>query len=211
MLKAVLFDFDGVVADSMGLKLECYLHALRGFRPDPARVEELQIRNAGHPRREVLRAMHRSLLGSEPAPESLDRLVADFEGQDESNRGSIRLVPGVLDLLKSLQGRLRTAIITGTPQDVIDRTVDQLRLAPFFDQVRGTPGDKASHMRAAMEDFGASPRECAYIGDAEGDQRSADVAGVPFVAFGGRARFAPGAVLETSDFARVRRWIEDGF
>lgn len=99
--------------------------------------------------------------------------------------------------------------LVGTPQEVIERTIGHLGLGGHFDRVLGTPGTKSEHLRAIATENGFSPAECVYIGDAEGDQRSARDVGVRFVGFGGRIRFDPDAALVTDRPQDVGQWLEE--
>ncbi len=63
MVKAILFDFDGVIMDSMGLKLESYYFALQQFDFPPADIKDLVHTLAGLSRQKMLTLMYEQLSG----------------------------------------------------------------------------------------------------------------------------------------------------
>ena len=180
-LEALFFDFDGVVMDSMDLKLDSYSYALEehGFaRHD---IKHIQVRDAGITRHQVLRTMYLELAGEEIGDQQFDTALERFNRHDDESRAKMEWVPGTRAVLDTVARRYFTAIITGTPQQVIDESVDFFELRRYFQEARGGPVDKRDHLRELMATRGLRPEDCVYIGDAIKDQESADDCGVPFI------------------------------
>ena len=57
MIKAICFDFDGVIMDSMGLKLDAYCFALQQFNFPYAEIKDLVHTLAGLSRQKMLAMM----------------------------------------------------------------------------------------------------------------------------------------------------------
>jgi phosphoglycolate phosphatase-like HAD superfamily hydrolase len=125
--------------------------------------------------------MYESLAGA-PIPGDLYRAcLARFTEHDEASRARMVLKDGAADFLESARASgIPLAIVTGTPQEAIDRTVDLFDLRRFFVRVCGVPGTKVEHLGALIGGFGLDPARCLFVGDAALDQDSATAAGVPF-------------------------------
>jgi phosphoglycolate phosphatase-like HAD superfamily hydrolase len=180
MIRALFFDFDGVVMDSMHLKLEAYCHAFagQGFASDE--VNRIQTREAGIARQRLLGIIYRELKGEELPPELYESALERFNQHDEASRVRMDFVPGSQAFLDKVRGRYFTAVVTGTPQDVIDRTVAHFGLGPYFDKVCGSPVVKVDHLQALAASRGLRPDQCVYIGDAVKDQEASVACGMPF-------------------------------
>jgi HAD superfamily hydrolase (TIGR01549 family) len=93
----------------------------------------------------------------------------------------MRLMDGAREFLEAAQARgIPLAIVTGTPQEVIDRTVSHFSLGGYFRQVCGTPGSKPEHLARLVREAGADAGHCLYVGDAILDQEAAFAVGMPF-------------------------------
>jgi phosphoglycolate phosphatase-like HAD superfamily hydrolase len=193
----VALDFDGVIMDSMGLKLDSYCHAFEGCGFSRGDIRRLQLASAGLSRFKTLPLMYEALAGS-PMPEELYRLCLErFTAHDEASRARMILKPGTREFLEAARsGELPLAIVTGTPQEAIDRTVDHFDLRGYFRAVRGTPGTKVHHLESLLRESGLAPGRCLYVGDAALDQQAAQAVGIPFVGVNNGDRpFQPEALV----------------
>jgi len=174
-------DFDGVIMDSMGLKLDSYCYALAGEGFAREDIRRLQLASAGLSRFKTIPFMYESLSGKAMPPDAAARAVDRFREHDEASREKMRLMDGARDFLDAARTRgIPMTIVTGTPQEVIDRTLDHFSLRGFFAQVWGTPGSKPEHLERLARLAGADPEYCLYVGDAIMDQEAAQAAGMAF-------------------------------
>jgi phosphoglycolate phosphatase len=174
-------DFDGVIMDSMGLKLDSYCHAFAGMGFARADLRRLQLESAGLSRFQTIPYMYEALTGRPMAPESAEQALRRFREHDEASRDKMRLMDGAREFLDAARERgIPLAIVTGTPQDVIDRTIAHFSLGGYFRQVCGTPGSKPGHLSRLVREAGAEAAHCLYVGDAVKDQEAALEAGMRF-------------------------------
>jgi phosphoglycolate phosphatase len=174
-------DFDGVIMDSMGLKLESYVHAFAGMGFRREDIRRLQLASAGLSRFKTIPYMYEALSGKPMPPDLAARVVERFRAHDEASREKMRPKEGAREFLEAALSRgIPMAVVTGTPQDVIDRTVEHFSLRPFFRQVCGAPGTKPEHLSRLAREAGADPARCLYVGDAIKDEEAALAVGMPF-------------------------------
>lgn len=180
----IFLDFDGVVMDSMGLKLDAYCHALAEFGFDRAAVREQQLLYAGLSRSRALPLMYEALSGGRALDAAAQaRVLERFAEEDIRLRPGMTLMPGAEGFLEeALRRGMPLTVVTGTPQEVVDGTVERFGLGRYFREVHGWPPLKAEHLAALPARHGLHPDEALYVGDAVQDINAAESAGVPFVA-----------------------------
>jgi phosphoglycolate phosphatase-like HAD superfamily hydrolase len=177
----IFLDFDGVIMDSMALKLESYCYAFEGMGFGREAIRLLQLASAGLSRYKTIPLMYESLAGH-PMPEDLNaRALARFNEHDDASRGKMVLKNGAREFLAAARERdVPLAIVTGTPQEVIEKTLDHFGLGAFFARVCGTPGSKLQHLERLMGEFTLSADRCLFAGDAIKDQEAAVALKIPF-------------------------------
>jgi HAD superfamily hydrolase (TIGR01549 family) len=174
-------DFDGVIMDSRGLKLDSYCYAFAGEGFAREDIRRLQLASAGLSRFKTIPFMYESLSGKQMAPDAAARALDRFREHDEASREKMRLMDGARDFLETARARgIPMTIVTGTPQEVIERTLEHFSLRGFFARVWGTPGSKPEHLTRLAKQAGVDPARCLYVGDAIMDQEAAQAAGMAF-------------------------------
>ncbi len=188
--QAAVFDFDGVIADSIPLHFASFGRVFAeegvGFTWDDYR----RLAN-GRPRDHVIRAV----LGEVP-PERLKELMARKERyifQVLEERG-LRPIPGALEMARALRSRgLRTAVASssrtarrflaalapvdpalGPPEDLFDAILEG--------DDRRAPKPDPGIFLAAAEALGVEPSRCIAFEDATNGVRAARSAGMRVVA-----------------------------
>ncbi len=180
----IFLDFDGVIMDSMTLKLDAYCFALAEFGFSREAVRDQQLLYAGLSRSRALPLMYKVLSGGEDiTPEQQERVLARFAEEDIRLRPRMQLMPGVTEFLEEAARRgMPLAVVTGTPQEVIDGTVDHFVIREWFREIHGWPPMKAEHLVDLLTRHGLRPEEAIYVGDAVQDINAAESVEIPFIA-----------------------------
>lgn len=177
----VFLDFDGVVMDSMALKLASYCHAFEGMGFDREAVRKLQLESAGLSRQKTIPLIYAALAGAAMPEDLYAQALARFSAHDDASRSRMTLMAGALEFLEAAgTAGIPVAIVTGTPQEVIEKTVVYFRLEPYFKRVCGTPGSKSAHLERMLGEFSLKAARCLFVGDAIKDQEAAVAVGMPF-------------------------------
>jgi len=181
MISAIFLDFDGVIMDSMALKLESYCYALEEFEFVRNEIQELQLEYTGQSRNRVLDKMVTHITGDAPSDDNLQRLVDKFTEHDDASRPKMEVLPGALEFLTAVQQSHYVALVTGTPQFAIDATLEHHNLRQYFRDVCGTPRVKPEILKTLMETHSLNVDECIMVGDGKVDQVAADTNKMRFV------------------------------
>ena len=90
-------------------------------------------------------------------------------------------MPGTMPFLEKVHSMVYTAIVTGTPQAVINKTVAFHTLGTYFDEVRGSPQSKVEIIEDLITRENIPRDQCIFIGDGKTDQDAAEVCHIRFV------------------------------
>jgi beta-phosphoglucomutase family hydrolase len=188
MLKAVIFDLDGVVADSHPLHHSAWkaLFAEQGLQLED---HQLDFILAGHPRREILRHYLGEL--SEERAKTLG-MRKDELYQEIAHR--LQPMPGLRELLDALDsvGIAKAVATSAAPE----RTRETLKAFDIVDRFPVVLVGGVTHPKPApdifllaAENLNVDPRECAVIEDSVAGVQAAKSAGMACVGYTSRERW----------------------
>ena len=194
-VKVLFLDYDGVIADSMGAKVDAMADAFAPYTQDRAAVADGFRRHAGSGRELVFDHIYGDLLGKPLDEPTRKHILGAFLDRIDGINAAIRLFPGVHDFIEGQAAKRLVSVVTGVPQGEAERQLERLGLAPFLASVHGatraTP--KHIHMKRFLEARAIQPADALFVGDSHADMREAELAGVPFVGIGTPDFFAAGA------------------
>jgi len=192
MINAIFFDFDGVIMDSMALKVEAYRACLSQFNFDPEQIEQIVSEFMGQSRRRIIVELYERLKGEPIPPEVFEAALETFNRLDDAAREKMVFLPGSLEFIQAVYRDHYTAIVTGTPEEFILKTTAYHDLDRYFDAVRGSPDTKRDILAELLGKNALSPAESIFIGDGKTDQDAAEHHGMRFVGMdSGHASFDP--------------------
>ncbi len=181
-LAAVVFDFDGVILESAEIKTEAFLELFAAHPEHREAILRHHYEHLGISRFDKFAWIYRHLLGRELDAAESRRLGEAYSALVLERVLACPPVPGALELLSDLRGRLRAFVASGTPQGELERIVELRGLAPYFDEVRGAPDTKEVIVRDLLRRYRLGPATVLMVGDGLSDYRAALAAGVRFVA-----------------------------
>jgi phosphoglycolate phosphatase len=176
--RAVLFDFDGTLADTAPDLAAAVNRMLVEQGHEPLPIERLRpFASAG------ARGLVHAAFGIKPDDAEYAALRETFlEYYAERVCEHTRLFPGIGELLETLRAReIRWGIVTNKATRFTEQIVSKLRLNP--DCV--ACGDTTAHLKPhpasllhAAEQLKLSPGSCCYLGDDLRDMKAAQAAGM---------------------------------
>ena len=182
MIRAIAFDFDGVLAESVDVKTCAYVSLFEEYGQDViSKVVDYHMKNGGVSRFVKLRTIYDNIL-KKPLSEDKFKLLSEQFSKIVVNKVvAAPWVPGAKDFLVQNQNRYIFFIISGTPEDELKGIVRCRGMSHFFSSVRGAPKDKVSLLKEVMIEYHLKPEEILFVGDAETDWCAARETGVPFI------------------------------
>jgi len=172
----IVFDWDGTVIDSTGTIAECIQQA--------AAEMGLPVPHDERARHVIGLGLHDSLRHAVPelAASRYGDFVALYRKYFLAREDTMKLFPGMLDLLSSLKERHVLAVATGKSRRGLDRALDAGGLRQYFSASRcadeTSPKPHPAMLNELMEELDKDPREVLMIGDTSHDLEMARAAGV---------------------------------
>ena len=213
MVKGVLFDFDGTLADSSAGIFHTALYSIRQLGITKEYGEEQLRRFVGPPLRDCFRVTF------DLDPSLIDDAVRIY--REEYLRTGYRMMslyPGMKELLIRLRSlSIMTGVATFKGEELVKSCLDNLGVLSLFDSVHGSDEresrTKGDIIRLVLSDMAIDRSEALMVGDTVNDRRGAEDAGVPFLAvtygFGFRTADERTECMCAGDTEEIFRMIED--
>ena len=182
MIKVGVFDFDGTLVDSNGIKMEGFFRlAARYPGGEPAMAEVI---GTSGDRRSILSAFSGSMAAAGIRLD-VDELVARYCGHVDPAVAATPEMQGATDLLINLRhAGLRLYLNSATPIDSLLTILDRRGWTVLFDGIHGGPISKIEALHKISEAEHASGKEITVIGDGLDDAWAAELFGAQFIAVG---------------------------
>ncbi len=210
MISALIFDFDGVIADTERIHLAAFRQALAAFAGTAPEFPSLQLSNdeyyakyLGFDDEGVFR-----LLGADRGVDIGDARVRELvAGKSKAYEALVAearsvIYPGAEACIRRFHGRMPLAIASGAHAGEIRTVLGPAGLLPCFETIVGcgdTPSGKPSPdpYEEAARRLNVDPRRCAAIEDSRWGIQSAVAAGMTCIAVTTNyaAHQLPGAVI----------------
>jgi phosphoglycolate phosphatase-like HAD superfamily hydrolase len=181
-LRAVVFDFDGVILESGNIKTEAFLELFADRPEHREAVLAFHLANLGVSRYVKFRYVVEELWQRPYTPQIEHDLGAAFEGLVLEKVLRCPFVHGAAETLAAMQGRLPAFVASGTPQAELDFIVNKRDLRGCFQEVWGTPRTKPDILRDILQRYGWQPKEVLMVGDGLSDYQAAQATGTHFLA-----------------------------
>ena len=181
-----IFDFDGVIADSVEVKTEAFAELYSIYGDKIVRnVIEHHRNNGGVSRYDKFRYYHQEFLGLAITDQEVNKLSKIFTGLVVDKVIASDEIPKVEKFLEQYSvGNTIYAINSATPQNEIRDIVKKRGLNNYFSVIYGSPSSKETNLRKILTLFKVSKSKSLYFGDAESDLRAAENVGLDFVGIG---------------------------
>ena len=216
MLKAVFFDLDGTLLDTVPDIMACVNVSLKKFGyPEISYAQTCSYVGDG-----AKLLIERALPAACP---DVDAVYEDFRTRFATDDAAhTRPFPDEEPVLAALKERgIKLAVITNKPQDAAQHVLARFFPEGLFDFVGGDTGmfpckPDPSLARYAALKLRVSPAECAFVGDGEPDARVARNAGMKGISalWGYRSRAqleGAGATCFAADFRDLQKILEKLF
>lgn len=179
MLKAVFFDLDGTLGNTLPMCIEAFRRTMLAH--GHAKVEDEAVTR-------YFGASDRGVLGGCLPGEDVEALMQEYLRHYRTLHPVMAPspFPWVHSLLADMKkAGLRLAMVTGKEPESAEITLESFALKPYFERVEtGDPRRvvKAERLRDLLRDWQLNPQETLYVGDVPSDVEASHAVGIPIAA-----------------------------
>jgi len=182
MLKGIIFDFDGVIAESVQVKTDAFSVLYAPYGRDVVRkVVEHHEANGGMSRFEKIHLYHESLLNKTIMGKEIATLANQFSDLVVEKVIAASYVPGALEYIQKSFKQYKLFISTGTPTEEMKQILEGRKIAQYFTDIFGSPFKKNVHINNIKSMYGLRSNELIFYGDSNSDLDAAENANITFV------------------------------
>ncbi len=181
-IKTIIFDFDGVLVESVNVKGEAFVGLYANENQD-IQDKVLAYHNAhgGVTRHDKIKYYETQILGKSLTEQRLQERAQEFSNLVEQRVIDSPWVNGAKAFLESYADQIPLYMASATPVEELLRIVQQRGMAHYFKGIFGAPVKKAVHIQNILDDLNLKPDQAVMIGDAMSDFEAAQVTHTHFI------------------------------
>lgn len=181
-IRAIIFDFDGVICDSVSVKSDAFYEIYKEFGKEIAKeVVKHHEANGGMTRFLKFRYYHKAFLNIELGEKEVNNLSERFSQLVLEKVVNSLFIPGAKEFLEENYSKYYFFISSGTPEEEIRIILRRKELNHYFQEAYGSPESKASHIRKILSKYQYDKESVIFVGDASADWQAAKETGIHFI------------------------------
>lgn len=180
--KILLWDFDGVIMDSMPVRDQGFIEVLQGYPKD--QVDELiafHQQNGGLSRYVKFRYFFEKIRGEAITEQKVNELAASFSkimlslllNRELLIKDSVKFIDGNFD-------KYQMHVVSGSDGNELRYICNHLDLTHYFKTINGSPTPKIELTKNILDNSGVAGCDVCLIGDSKNDYEAAAVNGIDF-------------------------------
>lgn len=180
--RALVFDFDGTLVASNTIKWHAFEQCFEDFSEERSVIVEY-CRGGNHtPRGEKFRYVYETILRRPYTADIAAMLHRRFEAETTAQIIAAPARSGAEEFLEWLRPRSVCAVLSSTPQNILEYIIAERGWQRYFEIIRGAPVDKAQWLQEFRRGRRFRGREVVFFGDSPEDAAAARKARCTFIA-----------------------------
>jgi len=183
MVNAIIFDFDGVVLESLNVKTNAFKKLYEPYGSDISkRVVEHHLENGGVSRFDKIKFYHNIFLGEDIDEKKIQKIAQKFSEMVVNEIMKVPFVDGAKQFIEDNYKRYLMFISSATPTNELNFICKQRKIAKYFQGIFGSPDSKSKHISSIITNYSLNNCEIVCIGDSSSDLDAANTHNLTFIA-----------------------------
>ncbi len=179
--KAIIFDFDGVIAESMDIKAKGFAFLFKDYPEYVDEIVKFHLAHGGMGRISKFEYIYANFLNKPLSEEEKVKLSEQFSDFVFNEILKCPLVKGAKEFLEKYYKDFDMFVVSGTPDEEIKKIVLERGLEKYFVGIFGSPKKKEQINRELLDKYGYLPQEVVFIGDSIDDYIGVKDLGIRFI------------------------------
>ncbi len=201
----LIYDFDGVICDSVNIKTEAFLELFKHRGIDiQSKIKQYHLSNGGVSRFEKIKYIEEIFLGNKISSFDLTIKANQFSEIVKEKVIKSNYILGALEFITKKSKEAKQYICTGTPEDEIIEIMEKRSIKNFFDEVFGSPMSKFEILDNLILKNNFNKSDCLFFGDALTDLEASLKCQIPFCGILNKNTNFPEEVFTITNFVDNR-------
>ena len=182
MIKGIIFDFDGVITESVHIKSAGFSEIYKPYGPATVKkVVKHHEANGGMSRFEKIKYYHETFIDIILSNQEISYFANQFSKYVVDRVVRAQYVPNALEFIKYSYGNYKLFISTGTPTTEMKNILKLKKIIRHFTGVYGSPALKNDHVKVICSEYNLKSDELLFFGDSKTDMEAAAEHGIKFI------------------------------
>jgi len=185
MIKNILWDFDGVILDSMKIKGDGFVELFKEYNEEHLnKLEQYHYDNGGISRFEKIKYFYDEILKKDITEIEVIKLADKFSAIINKNLfNSSNLIDDSVNYIKENYKKYNFHIVSGAEHNELNELCKYFKLDKYFVSIYGSPTKKDVLVKEVLEKFNYKKNETILIGDAITDFYAANLNDINFYGY----------------------------
>ena len=185
MIKTILFDFDGVILDSMKIKAEGFKSIFSEFSKDDIdKMEAFHYANGGVSRFEKIKYFFNVILQQNIEAKEIQNYAEKFAKAIEENlKKPDNLIVETVQFIQLNYQKFNMHIVSGAEHHELNELCEIFNLKKYFLSIEGSPVKKDVLIRNLLKNYNYNTQDTILIGDSINDYDAAQKNDIEFYAY----------------------------
>ncbi len=179
--KVIFWDFDGVIKDSVSVKVESFCKLFESYGTDIVDKIRVHNQNNGGMSRFEKFPIYLNWVGEKVSDNRIKDLNQQFSQLVLDAVINSEWIPGVESYLRNNYFNQTFVLVSATPLTELRIILENLDLTNIFKLVYGSPTSKEASILSALDILGIPFGDTVMIGDSMADKNAADFCKIPFI------------------------------
>jgi len=185
MIKTILWDFDGVILDSMKIKGDGFIELFKGYsKQDLAKIEKYHYENGGVSRFDKIKYFYNTIVKEEVEDEKILQLANEFSKIIEKNiYCKNNLIQDSVNFIKLNYKNYDFHIVSGAEHIELNNLCKYFLLDKYFISINGSPLSKNILVKNLLKKYMFNSYETILIGDSMSDYYASNESSIEFYGY----------------------------
>ena len=172
--KVILFDFDGVILDSVDIKTEAFKRLFSNYPEEiVSKIISHHTENGGMSRFDKICYYFKEYINSPLSNHELELHLKKFSDLTFELVCNCSFKKGALEFITENYNKYDFHIISATPQEELIKIAEYKKITNYFLEILGSPKTKKENIEFVINKYNYKTEEAIFIGDSKNDYDSA--------------------------------------